>query len=109
GVRGRARYNAELVFEEVVSNVVRHGNVDGRMHQIDVSLACESREIVLTFEDDGQAFDPLDRPMPILPKSLEEARLGGLGILLMRKASTCLHYERTSDQKNRLTVTIAAA
>jgi anti-sigma regulatory factor (Ser/Thr protein kinase) len=109
GVCPRARNNAELVFEEVVSNVIRHGSIDGRTHQIELSLTCDAREILLTFEDDGEAFDPLDRPMPILPKSLEEARLGGLGILLMRKASTGLHYERTSDQKNRLIVTIAAA
>jgi serine/threonine-protein kinase RsbW len=105
GVQGRARYNAELVFEEVVSNVIRHG----RAEEMSVALACESgaSTIVLTFEDAGPPFDPLEHPAPVLPKSLEEAPLGGLGLLLARKASTDLRYERTPDQRNRLTVTIA--
>jgi serine/threonine-protein kinase RsbW len=113
GVRGGGRYNAELIFEEVVSNVIRHGHdADGRRpQQIGVSLACDSptNAIVLTFEDDGPPFNPLERPLPALPKTIDEAPLGGLGLLLLRKASSGLHYERTADQKNRLTVTIAIA
>jgi serine/threonine-protein kinase RsbW len=105
GVTGRARHNAELVFEEVVSNVIRHG------HAADISLSVDcppgARAIVLTFEDAGPPFDPLGHPLPTLPKSLDEAPLGGLGLLLVRKASTDLRYERTADEKNRLTVTIA--
>lgn len=106
-VGGRARFNAELIFEEVVSNVIRHGDA----RAIAVSLACEPQasEIVLTFDDDGRPFDPLDRPIPTLPTTIEDAPLGGLGLLLLRKASTRLHYERTDDQRNRLTVTIPAA
>jgi serine/threonine-protein kinase RsbW len=105
GVRGPARYNAELVFEEVVSNVIRHGHAA----EIEFSLTCEpaTHVIVLTFEDAGPPFDPLAQPLPTLPKSLAEAPLGGLGLLLVRKAATHLQYERTSTQTNRLTVTIS--
>jgi anti-sigma regulatory factor (Ser/Thr protein kinase) len=105
GVRGPARYNAELVFEEVVSNVIRHGHAS----EITFSLTCEpaTHVIVLTFEDAGPPFDPLAQPLPTLPKSLAEAPLGGLGLLLVRKASTHLRYQRTPAQTNLLTVTIS--
>jgi anti-sigma regulatory factor (Ser/Thr protein kinase) len=111
-LHGGGRHNAELIFEEVVSNVIRHGHTaddGGRTPQIDLSIACESdaNAIVLIFEDDGPPFDPLERPLPTLPKTLADAPLGGLGLLLVRKASSGLRYERTPDQKNRLTVTIA--
>jgi serine/threonine-protein kinase RsbW len=109
GVHGRARSHAELAFEEVVSNVIRHGAAEHGPPHIAVSLACAPDAIVLTFDDDGQAFDPLTRPSPTLPATLDEAPIGGLGILLLRKSSTRLEYERTSDRKNRLTVTIAIA
>jgi anti-sigma regulatory factor (Ser/Thr protein kinase) len=104
-VSGPARHNAELVFEEIVSNVIRHGHAP----EVEVSLTPhpDSHTIVLTFEDAGPPFDPLEQPTPTLPKSLDEARLGGLGLLLVRKASTGLHYERTPAETNRLTVTIA--
>jgi anti-sigma regulatory factor (Ser/Thr protein kinase) len=109
GVQGRARYNAELVFEEVVSNVIRHGHAPEI--ELSLSLICEpaADAIVMTFEDAGPPFDPLAQPLPTLPKTLEEAPLGGLGLLLVRKASCRLHYERTPAQTNRLTVTISAA
>ena len=107
GVRGPARHNAELVFEEVVSNVIRHGHAP----EIAFSLTCEpaAHVIILTFEDAGPPFDPLAQPLLTLPKSLAEAPLGGLGLLLVRKASSRLQYERTPAQTNRLIVTISAA
>jgi anti-sigma regulatory factor (Ser/Thr protein kinase) len=103
GVAGRARGRAELVFEEVVSNVLRHGAA----RHIDVSVASGDNALVLSFEDDGPPFDPLQQPGPVLPKSVEEANVGGLGLFLVRQVATTLRYDRTRDAKNRLIVTIA--
>jgi anti-sigma regulatory factor (Ser/Thr protein kinase) len=108
GVRGRAHGHAEIVFEEVVTNVMRYGYEDGRPHWIDVSLSCGANGIVLTFDDDGRAFDPLGRSAPAVPHNLDEARIGGLGIVLIKKLSNDVRYERTPDDRNRLTVTLAA-
>jgi anti-sigma regulatory factor (Ser/Thr protein kinase) len=108
GVRGRAHGHAEVVFEEVVTNVMRYGYEDGRPHWIDVSLSCGDAGIVLTFDDDGRPFDPLVRAAPAVPATLDEARIGGLGIVLVRKLSNEVRYERTADARNRLTVTLAA-
>jgi serine/threonine-protein kinase RsbW len=107
GVHGASRYRAELVFEEIVSNVIRHGHGDGRAHHIDVAFECTDEELVLTFEDDGPAFDPRQHPDPVRPISIEDTPIGGLGIFLVRKSAARLYYERTPDQKNRLIVAIA--
>lgn len=107
-VKGRARYWVELVFEEIVTNIVRHGYTDERAHEIDVRITCGDGSVVLAVEDDGRPFDPLQRPDPDKPASIEEATVGGLGILLVRKAATGLRYERTSDGRNRVTVTLPA-
>jgi serine/threonine-protein kinase RsbW len=107
-VHGRARYYAELAFEEVVSNVVRYAYSDGAAHQIDVSVELSTDAIVLTFLDDGRPFDPSQQPAPVLPSTIEAAPSGGLGLLLMRQRAADMRYERTPDGKNRLTVKIAA-
>lgn len=110
GVTGRPRYQAELVFEEVVLNTIRHGYHDeGAGRVIDVSIVCRPEAIVMTFEDDAPAFDPREQPAPVLPKSLADAREGGLGLMLVRKLASDVQYERTPDRHNRLTVTIAAS
>ena len=106
----RARYNCELVFEEVVTNIIKHGytNADGE-HRIDVSLDFPERSIVLRFYDDAAPFDPLQHePSSERPTSTQEIPIGGRGLMLLRKAAEHLQYERTPDHRNRLTVTIAA-
>ena len=102
---GRPRFLVELVFEEIITNVIRHGFRDDEVHHIDVSLTIGDEAVQMTVEDDGLAFDPLQRPDPV-PTSLEAAPLGGLGILLVRRLSRSVTYERTSEGRNRLVATI---
>ena len=67
------------------------------------------RHVVLRFEDDAAPFDPIQQAPVVEPaRSIREVSIGGRGLTLLRKASERLHYERTSDHRNRLTVMIAA-
>ena len=101
------RYKVELVFEEIVSNIIRHGCVDNTGCTIELSIGFGDGSIVLEFQDNGRAFDPRDYAVSDVPLTLEDARHGGLGLLLVRKASAGIDYERTAGDLNRLTVTIA--
>jgi serine/threonine-protein kinase RsbW len=103
------RYNVELVFEEIVDNIVSHGAVDGRELDVRVTLEARADSIVLTFDDDGVPFDPRGRPDPVPPKSLEEAKVGGYGVMLVRRAASSLDYLRTAAGRNRLTVSLRRA
>jgi serine/threonine-protein kinase RsbW len=103
-----ARYNAELVFEEIVANIVRHGASGGEPPGIEMSLEVGCESIVMTFDDDGVPFDPCGRPDPKLPNSLADAPDGGLGLMLVRRAASSMQYERTPGQRNRLVVTLPA-
>lgn len=96
------RYDVEVVFEELAGNIVRHAKPVG---EIDVGLAFDGG-IVLTFEDDGAAFDPRQQLSPPELESLEEARVGGLGLVLVRKLCSRIEYERTAAGRNRLTVSV---
>jgi serine/threonine-protein kinase RsbW len=109
GVDDRARAQAELIFEEIVTNVIRHGGAGGRPPRVDVAVDIGQDELILTFEDDGPPFDPLQRPDPVRPTSIEDATPGGLGIYLSRRSAADVRYERTGDGRNRLTVAVAAA
>ncbi|HYC47811.1 MAG TPA: ATP-binding protein [Burkholderiales bacterium] len=104
----RPRYRVELVFEEVVTNVIRHSSSRHLSCSIEVDIRFEKDQVVLSFEDDGRPFDPRQYELPPLPQSLEEAGVGGLGIMLVRGASTHIDYERTRENRNHLTVRIAA-
>ena len=102
----RARYNCELIFEEIVANIVGHGAVNDRAPAVQVTLESASDSIVLIFEDDGVPFDPRTRHEPAPVKSLQEAPIGGFGLMLVHRAASSLKYVRTVEERNRLTVEI---
>jgi serine/threonine-protein kinase RsbW len=106
-LRPRARYRCELVFEEVVSNIIRHGSANDRKRRISVMLGLRGDHLELQFEDDGVPFNPCQPAAPPAePPPGSDS--GGRGLLLVRSVAERLDYERTPQQRNQLTVTIAA-
>ena len=92
-----------LALEEVFLNVVRYGFTDTAEHTIVVRLAIRDRDVALTVEDDGIPFNPLNAPVPDIESPLEDRRIGGLGIHLVRQVMDGVSYAR-EGQLNRLTM-----
>lgn len=70
--------------------------------------------VELTFEDDGRPFNPLEAAPAEPLRSIETARIGGLGIPLVAKLSAYLRYEQPQNDagqagfapRNRLVLAI---
>lgn len=102
----RARYAVELVTEEVLMNVAMHAQVhDGEALPVCLSVLHEGASVVLAFDYAGKAFDPRQAPLPAPAASLDEARIGGLGLVLVRRMARRIDYAY-ADGMNRLRVTI---
>lgn len=106
GLSARAVYRLELVLEETLMNLISHAFPAGGKHAIELTLHLEPEALTLCFEDDGVAFDPLHVLHPDKPRSLAEARPGGLGLMLTRKTAISSRYERV-EGRNRLTLELA--
>ncbi|MEM0908509.1 MAG: ATP-binding protein [Pseudomonadota bacterium] len=104
-IAGRSAYALELVLEELVTNVVRHGTGPNGA-TIAVDLMCDNGTLTGTVSDTAAPFDPLRQKPADTTLSLEERDVGGLGIHLVREMTDSLSYSR-EDGKNRLTFTIA--
>ena len=98
----------ELVLEECVTNTLRYGYGETGLRWIELELVLQPDAVHLSIEDDARGFDPLSVPEPELPRSLEEAQVGGLGLLMVRRATTELRYTRLPG-RNRLSARIARA
>ena len=59
-------------------------------------------------QDRGLPFDPTAVALPPRPASLQEARVGGLGVPLLRRIAAELDYQRTADGRNRLNLVLPA-
>jgi anti-sigma regulatory factor (Ser/Thr protein kinase) len=92
----------QLCLEEAVANVIMYGATDGEL-KIAIELERRDRTLVVRIEDNGQPFDPtLVAPHP-LPTTLKDAKIGDLGIHLVRSFASQMDYERRHGQ-NRLTL-----
>jgi len=93
----------QLALEEAVTNVINHGYSDGQAHTFAVELAATpDRRVKAIVTDDAPAYDPLARPPVDTTLPLEERKIGGLGVHLVKKLMDSAHYERR-DGKNILT------
>jgi serine/threonine-protein kinase RsbW len=106
GIFARTMNRVEVVLEELVSNLVRHGK---DVNLVTVAAGYRGGVVDLVVEDDGDAFDPFAVAEPEPPSSLADAPLGGLGIPLVRRLSASARYDRVgvgADARNRVSVRI---
>ena len=93
----------ELALEEVFMNVVMHGSAAPGT-QVEVSVILRDGGLTLMVENDGPAFDPLLLPAPDVAASLEERKVGGLGVYLVRQMMDVVCYQRVAA-RNQLRMT----
>lgn len=90
-------YELNLIVDEVVSNVIRHGYRDGKEHVLKFHLELAGDDLVMEVVDDGVHFNPLIIPPPDTSKPMEERPAGGLGIYLVKNLSDRVEYRRESN------------
>jgi len=93
----------QLCLEEAVANVIMYGATDDDRLEIAVELERNGETLVARLEDNGRQFDPTRVSPPIIAKSLEDAKVGDLGIHLVRSFANGMDYERRNG-RNRLTL-----
>ena len=99
-------FKVNLVLEELVLNVINYA-YDESGHQLEVKLTCSEEDLVIEITDEGKPFDPLhDAPEPDMDSPVEERRIGGLGVYLVRTMTSAMQYRR-EDGKNHMTVAMS--
>lgn len=76
-----------LVIEEIFVNIVNYSNAE----YIIVNLEYDN-DLMIEFIDNGIEFNPTSQKSPKKPDNIEEAQVGGLGILLAKSFADELIY-----------------
>ncbi len=94
------RANAEicLAVEEILMNIISYGHLDEDDHEIEVKWWLDEEYFYLEIIDDGIEFDPLKLPEPDLESSVEDRKIGGLGIHFVKKLMHDVKYRRENGQ-----------
>jgi sigma-B regulation protein RsbU (phosphoserine phosphatase) len=83
-----------LAIEEIFSNVVFYGFGDDLDHNITFHVVAEADALILTLQDEGIPFNPLNVQVGPRDKPLEERDKGGMGIILARNLMDRMEYRR---------------
>ena len=105
GLSEEQLWKLELVFEEVVVNVIRYAYPADSPGTVSAGYAAGDNAFVVQVRDSGKAFDPLAGDDPDLTLSILDRPIGGLGRFLTRELASRAEYART-DGHNVLTFSI---
>jgi anti-sigma regulatory factor (Ser/Thr protein kinase) len=103
GLSKKCVFEANLALDELFTNIISYGFDDKNEHSITITIALENNDLVIHMEDDGIPFNPTQAETPDLECSIEECRIGGLGIHLAKNLMDEVCYQRCKD-KNILTL-----
>lgn len=94
GLSRRCLFEVNLALDELFTNIISYGFQDHAEHFIRVRVSAEPDILTVVLEDDGVAFNPVERIPPDLPCVLDQCKVGGLGIHLVKNLMDEVTYER---------------
>ena len=95
----KLRFQIRLVLDELLTNIIAYGYpaTEEGGHDITVDMQQEGTVLRFSIADDACPFDPLAAKAPDLDSAIEDRRVGGLGIHLVRTIMDRVAYERIGD------------
>ena len=105
----KAANHVMIAVEELVVNVCSYAYPDatqsdpGLLH-MHITLQTQPNAAVVEISDKGVPFNPLDREDPERPESIDEAKIGGLGLFMTKKLMDKVEYVR-EGMTNTTTIT----
>ena len=92
-----------ICLDELFTNIVSYGFKDDLEHKIKFTMKVDDNILIVSIEDDGEPFNPLEKKAVELPADVTSAEIGGLGIHITRELMDNICYERIRG-KNKLTI-----
>jgi sigma-B regulation protein RsbU (phosphoserine phosphatase) len=108
GLDAQDRYRLELCVEELSTNLVKYSGEACVGSRVELQASFEAQRLQLRCVDRCAPFDPLAAPPPQAAQRLDELKVGGQGLHLLRTFSDACRYAHR-DGCNRLTLVFELA
>lgn len=97
-------YQINLALEELFANVANYAYYpDKGMIHISFGIKEDTKELTVIIKDEGKPFNPLESEEPDITAPLQERKIGGLGLFIVKNTMDSLEYVRESNS-NVLTI-----
>ena len=103
GLSSKCIFEANLALDELFTNIISYGFNDKKEHIIEITIALKNNTLVFNIQDDGIPFNPTEADAPDMECTIEDCKIGGLGIYLAKNLMDEVCYQRCK-KKNILTL-----
>ncbi|MDR2766242.1 MAG: ATP-binding protein [Holosporaceae bacterium] len=100
------QHDIALILDELITNVICYAYPNDIEHIFTLNIWVKGPMIHIKLADDGREFNPLNKEDPDTASPLEERKIGGLGIFLVKRLSKSIKYSRV-DGKNQLELEVS--
>ena len=93
-----------IAIDEIFGNIARYAYTpDIGKATVRLSVEKDPLSVIIVFIDHGKPFNPLEHADPNVHATVQERKVGGLGIFLVKKTMNMVEYDY-KDGKNILTI-----
>ena len=98
GLEDSVRRKVNLVFDELLNNIISYAFQDEEDHHINIEVKYYPDKLEITISDDGTPFNIFEIPPPQTNLPLEERPIGGLGIFLVQQVMDDYYHKRQNNK-----------
>jgi len=94
GIGAAAVQKVCIALDDLLNNIISYGFENNEDHVIQLTLDYVGERLEITIKDDGVPFNPFDQAQPDTALTVEERKIGGLGVLLVKELMSDVSYQR---------------
>ncbi len=98
GLPASIRRSMDVALDELLVNAISHGLAGREGGEVTIEVELRPDRLCATLTDDGRPFDPFGAAAPDTALPVEDRRVGGLGIHLVRRMMDEFGYRRRADR-----------
>jgi serine/threonine-protein kinase RsbW len=102
GLSARDIYAVQLATDEASTNIIQHAYGGEGNEKIEIECDISAGKLIIILRDRGKPFDPGSVPEPNVKADLQDRKIGGLGMYLIRNVMDEVHYSASQENGNTL-------
>ena len=92
-----------MLFDEILNNIISYAFQKEEEREIEIRISLTTDHLTVVISDDGIPFNPFGLEQPDTELPLEQRKIGGLGLHLVKNIIDDFSYQR-KIQKNVVTL-----
>lgn len=99
GVEHKKIYQVNLALEEILVNIAKYAYPDDKgIIDISYEIGDDNKQLIVVIKDKGIEFNPLEKEDPDIEASVENRKIGGLGIYIVKNIMDDIKYQRSNNE-----------